>query len=415
MEEAHVGITRVGQGGGTVGVFDRDHAAERRRRVHTIDGVASQGKLPVVSRGYDAEERRIPGPLVQSEGREGGGGVDEVGEEKKRQYPMPGQIIVYCDMVEKAVQYARLLQCVCYHRQVGSRGEKAELVRQLTEGRQQVFTATNALGLGVDAPTIRVVIHVGVVRKLRDYAQESGRAGRDGEKSEAIIIRGVTYDRAGRVREEGWGNVEEEMRAFVTSEGCMRVILDSVMDGRVDRAGCEDGEEKCCRCSAGWLGAEADDTGEDGEEEVGNNERVAFEQAVEARRVAAYQEMASQSEEMMEVQGLEEILDEWKEGCPWCRACGEACEGHDIAGCTRTGAEDVQKGIDMMADLIQWERFSGCFQCGVPQAICEGFENAVDGGWKKRYGGVCQYQGVLFASMASIWTISPWANQLGPY
>jgi superfamily II DNA helicase RecQ len=153
-------------------------------------------------------------------------------EEKKRQYPMPGQIIVYCDMVEKAVQYARLLQCVCYHRQVGSRGEKAELVRQLTEGRQQVFTARNALGLGVDAPTIRVVIHVGVVRKLRDYAQESGRAGRDGEKSEAIIIRGVTYDRAGRVREEGWGNgVEEEMRAFVTSEGCMRVILDSEMDG----------------------------------------------------------------------------------------------------------------------------------------------------------------------------------------
>ncbi|KAG9191444.1 hypothetical protein G6011_09532 [Alternaria panax] len=56
-------------------------------------------------------------------------------EEKKRQYPMPGQIIVYCDTVAKTVRLAKLLDCVCYHRQVGSRGEKAELVRQLTEGR----------------------------------------------------------------------------------------------------------------------------------------------------------------------------------------------------------------------------------------------------------------------------------------
>ena len=43
-----------------------------------------------------------------------------------------------------------------------------------------MFTATNALGLGIDAPTIRVVMHVGRVRMMRHYAQESGRAGRDG-------------------------------------------------------------------------------------------------------------------------------------------------------------------------------------------------------------------------------------------
>ena len=106
---------------------------------------------------------------------------------------MPGQIIVYCDTVAKTVRLAKLLDCVYYHRQVGSRGEKAELVRQLTEGRQQVFTATNALGLGVDAPTIQVVIHVGTVRKLRDYAQESRQAGQDRQKSKAIIVRGERY------------------------------------------------------------------------------------------------------------------------------------------------------------------------------------------------------------------------------
>lgn len=41
------------------------------------------------------------------------------------------------------------------------------------------------------------------------------------------------------------------MRAFITSEGCMRVVLDREMDRRVNRTGCQDGEEKCCQCSDG--------------------------------------------------------------------------------------------------------------------------------------------------------------------
>lgn len=121
----------------------------------------------------------------------------------------------------------------------------------MTEGRQQVFTATNALGLGVDAPTIRAVIHVRVVRKIRDYAQESGRAGRDSNASEAIILRGVGYDRAGNIKE---GNlrldIDDEIREFITTSGCIRVVLDQVIDGRLDRVGCEFGEEKCDRCRA---------------------------------------------------------------------------------------------------------------------------------------------------------------------
>ena len=331
-------------------------------------------------------------------------------EEKRRQYPMPGQILVYCDTVEKTVRLAKLLGCVCYHRQVGSRGEKAELVRQLTEGRQQVFTATNALGLGVDAPTIRVVIHVGVVRKLRDYAQESGRAGRDGLKSEAIILRGVVYNQEGRVREGGWGSkVEEEMREFITTEGCMRVVLDREMDGRLDRIGCENEEEKCSQCRERLSIVETDRVGEDRYEEeeldgdLGNEERLEFEHEVEARRAAAYKEMELQSTELLGIQGLEERLDEWKEGCQRCRAWGERCEGHNIKDCIEADAAEVQKGLEIIKSLIRWERFSCCFECGVPQAICKGFKSTADGGWEKRSDGSCQYKEVLIASIASIW------------
>jgi superfamily II DNA helicase RecQ len=81
---------------------------------------------------------------------------------------------------------------------MGNAKAKREIVRVLTKGRQQVFTATNALGLGVNAPTIRVMIHVGLVRRLRDYAQENGRTGRNGQVSEAIILRATQHDRRKR-------------------------------------------------------------------------------------------------------------------------------------------------------------------------------------------------------------------------
>jgi len=276
----------------------------------------------------------------------------------------------------------------------------------LTEGRQQVFTATNALGLGVNAPTIRVVIHVGVVRRLRDYAQESGRAGRDGAKSEAIIVRGVAYDRAGRVRESPCGGgVDEEMHELISGKGCVRVILDREMDGREDRIGCEEGEEKCRWCSERVMAGEGERRGEEGRwSGLDDDERVSFEQEAETRRAAAHRERASQSEEAIQIQELEDRLEEWKEGCQWCRVWGETGTGHGIRDCVRAGAEDVQKALEMIESLVQWEKFSCCFACGVPQAICDGFESVADGGWKKRSGSHCQYQGVLLACMASIWT-----------
>jgi len=110
--------------------------------------------------------------------------------------------------------------------------------------------------LGVDVPSIWAVIHVGVVRRLRDYAQESGRAGRDGRTSEAIIVRAVRYDRRGRPIEEiaeqaasGTG-VEQAMWEFIETKGCVRAVLDREMDGRKDRVGyeVEAGEQACYRC-----------------------------------------------------------------------------------------------------------------------------------------------------------------------
>src|SRR5271167_1454506 len=95
--------------------------------------------------------------------------------QKLEQYPAPSKIVVYGGSVEQTIAIGEALGCPIYHRGVDDRAGKARRMKELMEGKHRVISATNALGLGVDLPDIRVVIHAGQPRKLRDYAQESGR------------------------------------------------------------------------------------------------------------------------------------------------------------------------------------------------------------------------------------------------
>ncbi|KAH8721500.1 hypothetical protein GQ44DRAFT_565387, partial [Phaeosphaeriaceae sp. PMI808] len=66
---------------------------------------------------------------------------------------------------------------------------KAPLCRSFTSGVEKLCIATTMLSLGLNAPGVRVVIHVTMPRSLCQFVKDSGRAGRTSLDSAAIVLR----------------------------------------------------------------------------------------------------------------------------------------------------------------------------------------------------------------------------------
>ncbi len=103
-----------------------------------------------------------------------------------------GSGIIYERSRRKTVETANFLKAnkissAFYHAGMDVQ-KRAETQEQWLKGDVRVMVATNAFGMGIDKPDVRFVIHTDLPESLEAYFQEAGRAGRDEQKSYAVLL-----------------------------------------------------------------------------------------------------------------------------------------------------------------------------------------------------------------------------------
>jgi ATP-dependent DNA helicase RecQ len=168
--------------------------------------------------------------------------------------------IVFCSSREGTERLARCLlsgsdfpQGVRFYHAGLDREEKADVEKWFFASDGGVLVATCAYGMGVDKSNIRTVIHRDCPPSVEAYLQESGRAGRDGLESRAVLLWGPDDELALERTKSG----EERQRMtrlldYARDSGhCRRAALQKLLDYRAPGAAPESPEKGCCDVCGG--------------------------------------------------------------------------------------------------------------------------------------------------------------------
>jgi ATP-dependent DNA helicase RecQ len=177
-----------------------------------------------------------------------------------------GRAIVYCStrkVTERVASELRSAGVGAGHYHAGRTALARERAQQAFEaGRTRVLVATNAFGMGIDLPDIRLIAHFQTPGSVEAYYQEAGRAGRDGAPARCVLFFGASdlmtqrrlaqSSAAGAVIARRRADALAAIERYATQQRCRQQVLVAHFTGGA-------AADPCTRCDVctGGVSAEA--------------------------------------------------------------------------------------------------------------------------------------------------------------
>lgn len=328
---------------------------------------------------YTVRQDISKGKLVEETARVCEEVADELRSTRKE------KAVVYCRSKKDCEEMADKLGCGFFY--AGHIDGEETLEQWKASGG--FIVSTTALSTGLNYETVKAVIHSGLPYGLIEFAQASGRAGRDpNERVDSIVLLEQGWEEEEqRTRErynEALGPDGAAMIEYIKTEGCRRLVLGKYFDAADTIKECHDSS------------SDNDDSETDSDDQQHQHHAPKAPcDRCGGGMIAAGTELIRQSE--LEKEMVEDALDEMKLGCPICwmkseakdshleHGGGQECESRELT-VTDEADETTIIDVDTFRKQIKYAKASkACRKCGINQRMCNTREDA-----KRK----CQWPGI---------------------
>lgn len=286
------------------------------------------------------------------------------------------KIVLYVRTRDEADDLAALIRCEVYTAKMGTAVEKSEVLeRWIGSSDHTCIVATAALAEGFDYAHVRMVINVNEPDSIILFAQESGRAGRDGKPAYSLVLLPAKWDARNDLadgsdasslpatHDSGLRRQRERraMQLYLRREQCYRTSLTEYLDSPADRRWCMIGDIPCDFCQRTHdepIGPPAEMEREGVPQETHTGAA-----AIHRARLSEQTELARYIEDMLAVRG----------SCMFCRAAGERWD-HPFPMCHRRfevfRLRDKARRRHTERGRRWLQPYTACFWCLNPQSVC---------------------------------------------